>query len=598
MADLNAATDAIINRAQTAAASATAEDLVYLAKALEGVGTTSAVNFINATTESQQQLIIDEATQRITAVHAAGDAEVLRVQNTMGAAVGQLTTRGDLLTHNGTGASRIALGTAGKVLTSNGTDAAWSSVDARAGSIVNKLPDVVSGGFTGSMFAYLMGNGQIKTVGSFNGGALAHGNDSNNAYLPNNVVFDNTYDFGTDTIKQVVVANGWIGAVTTNGKVYFSGNNGYGQFGLGDTTNRYVLTRCTFFDSIGKTISKIWVTGDNSWNYANCFFLTNDGMLYAAGYNGNGDLGDGTTTNRSTPVRVGALTDVVDFACGNNGHGAYFAIVGASRNLYAWGYNGSGELGLGDTTNRSTPILTSLSNVTKVVHTGGGRWNGTNYNTYTGVSLAIANGALYATGVNDYGQLGLGDTTNRNVWTAVTGGLGVAGTVADVKATATIPSVYARLNDGTIRVWGDNSTGGLGMGDSVQRNAPSIPVLPTGFGSVANIYCTGGAANGMYSAAIIVSTTGKVAVAGYNGNGALGLGDATNRNSFTLLTTPFTTGANIIKDVVFVTEGNGSHRAHYLLADGRVFAVGYGSNYALGVDANTNSAYTLHQVLI
>jgi hypothetical protein len=411
-------------------------------------------------------------------------------------------------------------------------------------------------------------------------------------------VFDSTYDPNSDVVKQVLVGMGWIGAVMTNGKVYFSGGNGYGQFGLGDTTNRYMMTKVTFFDTIGKTVDKIYGTADNSWNYVTIFFKTTDGLLYAAGYNGNGDLGDGTTTNRSTPVRVGALTDVQEVYCGNNGHGSVFATVGAAKYLYAWGYNGSGELGLGDTTNRTTPIKTSLTGVTKVVRTGGGYYNGTNYNSYTGVTLAIANGALYGTGVNGHGQLGVGDTTNRTSWTAVAGGLGVAGVVADVKATASIPSVYARLNDGTIRVWGDNSTGGLGMGDTVQRNAPAIPTLPTGFGSVAGVWCAGGAANGCYSAAIIVSTTGKVAVAGYNGYGQLGLGDATNRTVFTLLTTPFTNAANIIKDVVIVSEPQGYHRAYYLLNDGRVFATGYGGSYCLGVDANASvNAYTLHQVL-
>lgn len=597
MATLKAATDAIINRAETAAASASPEDLVYLAKAIDAVGVTSAVNFINTTTTDQNQLIVTSAAEKISEIHTAGNSEVLRVQNTMGSAIGQLTTRGDLLFHNGTGAARIALGTAGKVLASNGSDPVWSTLDARAGSTVAKLPDVVTGGYSGSHFAYLMNNGQVKTVGSFNGGSLAHGNDSNAAYIPNNVVFDSTYDFTTDAAKQVFVASGWMGVVTTNGKVYFSGNNGYGQFGLGDTSNRYMLTRCTFFDSIGKTVDKIFGTADNSWNYQNVFFLTTDGLLYSAGYNGNGDLGDGTTVNRSTPVRVGALTNVVDFFCGNNGHGAFFAVVGANRDLYSWGYNGSGELGLGDATNRTTPVKTSLSGVTKVVHTGGGRYNGTNYNTYTGVTIALANGALYATGVNDYGQLGVGDGNNRSSWTPVAGGLGVAGTVADVKASATLPSVYARLNDGTLRTWGDNTAGGLGMGDTTGRNAPAIPTLPTGFGAVANVYCTGGAANGYAAAAIIVSSTGKVAVTGYGGYGQLGTGDSSNRSVFTLISTPFTVGANVIKDVVMATEGHGSQRAHILLNDGRVFATGYGGNYALGVDANANNAYTLHQVL-
>lgn len=105
MPTFNGATDALINRVFESAGSASPEDLVYLAKALEAVGVTSAVNFINATTEHQ--------TQRIT---TTGDDEVARVIETMGDAVGVLNTKGDLLVHDGTGAARIPAGTEGQGL--------------------------------------------------------------------------------------------------------------------------------------------------------------------------------------------------------------------------------------------------------------------------------------------------------------------------------------------------------------------------------------------------------------------------------------------------------------------------------------------------
>lgn len=133
MATLREAADAIINRAQAASATATAEDLVYLAKATEAVGVTSGVNFINATTEMQNTRIVTTGDEQDARVTATGDAEVARVTQTMGDAVGVLTTQGDLLVHDGTGAARIPIGTDGQALVMTSGMPVWGS----GGKLVN-----------------------------------------------------------------------------------------------------------------------------------------------------------------------------------------------------------------------------------------------------------------------------------------------------------------------------------------------------------------------------------------------------------------------------------------------------------------------------
>lgn len=128
MATLREAADAIINRAEAASADATAEDLVYLAKATEAVGVTSVVGFINATSEMQNARVLTTGDEQNTRVIATGDAEVARVIQTMGSAVGVLTTKGDLLVHNGTGAARVPVGTVGQVLTVGaGSSLLWAA---------------------------------------------------------------------------------------------------------------------------------------------------------------------------------------------------------------------------------------------------------------------------------------------------------------------------------------------------------------------------------------------------------------------------------------------------------------------------------------
>jgi alpha-tubulin suppressor-like RCC1 family protein len=77
-----------------------------------------------------------------------------------------------------------------------------------------------------------------------------------------------------------------------------------------------------------------------------------DGTLWAWGYNTSGQIGNGTTTNVSSPVQIGALTTWANVSCGG-----YFTLaVKTDGTLWAWGVNSSGELGLGNTTNRSSPV--------------------------------------------------------------------------------------------------------------------------------------------------------------------------------------------------------------------------------------------------
>src|SRR5260370_23717590 len=80
--------------------------------------------------------------------------------------------------------------------------------------------------------------------------------------------------------------------------------------------------------------------------------LRSDGTAVAWGYNGEGELGDGTTTNRITPVAVSGLTGVTQIAAG----GSHSMALRSDGTAVAWGYNREGELGDGTTTNPITPV--------------------------------------------------------------------------------------------------------------------------------------------------------------------------------------------------------------------------------------------------
>ena len=79
--------------------------------------------------------------------------------------------------------------------------------------------------------------------------------------------------------------------------------------------------------------------------------VTTDGQLWAWGANSGGQLGDGTTTNRHSPVRIGEATNWASVAAQGN-----TVAVTTDGQLWAWGHNSSGQLGDGTTTNRHSPV--------------------------------------------------------------------------------------------------------------------------------------------------------------------------------------------------------------------------------------------------
>ena len=143
--------------------------------------------------------------------------------------------------------------------------------------------------------------------------------------------------------------------------------------------------------------------------------ILSSGNLYSFGNNYYGQLGQGTSDYNSHPVPVKVGTDTWTVIAG----GGYFSLaINSDGYLYSFGINTSGQLGLGDTSQRNSPVKVGTDTWT-VIATG-------QYH-----SLAInSDGYLYSFGRNNYGQLGLGDTSQRNspvkvgtdTWIAVAGG--------------------------------------------------------------------------------------------------------------------------------------------------------------------------------
>lgn len=304
-----------------------------------------------------------------------------------------------------------------------------------------------------------------------------------------------------------------------------------------------VLTGTT--EVTGKT-----ATRTVNWNIVQplSFMFPTAGRLFDWGRNETGQLGDGTTQTRSSPVQVGADATWVNFAGGNSHSvglkndgtiwdwGYRPAAAGGNRSspvqvgtsttwrimaagvfhvlgitgggtLWAWGLQQRGELGLGVGGQPTSPIqVGTLSNWLKL--SAGG------YN-----SAAIkTDGTLWTWGLNDFGQLGLGDTFSRSSPVQV-GALTSWSSVS--MAFNPGKHMLAIKTNGTLWSWGRNNIGGLGIGDTIHRSSPIQVGVLTNWLSVSA---------GTYGSSAI-KTDNTLWSWGYNTGGRLGDGTIISKSS-------------------------------------------------------------------
>ncbi|MCL2695633.1 MAG: hypothetical protein FWE69_04845 [Clostridiales bacterium] len=191
-------------------------------------------------------------------------------------------------------------------------------------------------------------------------------------------------------------------ALKSDGTVYAWGQNTYGQLGDGTATDSGNPVRVTALPGVPLgDITAIDAGGTH------CLALKDDGTVWAWGRNNFSQLGDGTKINRNNPVQVGgALGGVSAIAAGNQ----YSLVLKDDGTVWAWGNNGNGDLGDGSTTERNTPVQVMLS--------AGEALNGIDaIAAGSGHNLALrSDDTVWSWGRNDYRQLGdgSGTTSRRN----------------------------------------------------------------------------------------------------------------------------------------------------------------------------------------
>lgn len=251
--------------------------------------------------------------------------------------------------------------------------------------------------------------------------------------------------------------------LTTAGAAYAWGDNTTGNLGVGD-----VATRSSPVAVLGSHVFTKLV--DQPTNQA-VMGLDTAGAAWAWGYNFSGDLGVGNTTSRSSPVAVlGGLVFTDIFTSYSN----FFGIT-SDGTLYGWGDNGQGVLGLGTTNSKSSPV--AVIGGLKFVQVCPGIGN---------MFAKTAAGVWYAWGSNGgagqvSGSLGIGDNDAGQSLSpsVVLGGLNFE------YITSTGQQTFGVMADGTLYAWGTNDTsfsssfkGGLGVGDIVSRSSPVAVIGP------------------------------------------------------------------------------------------------------------------------
>jgi alpha-tubulin suppressor-like RCC1 family protein len=377
-------------------------------------------------------------------------------------------------------------------------------------------------------------------------------------------------------------------ALFANGNLYTWGYNPHGQCGLGNTTTTGTPTLAAT-----NVVAVYQHPTMNGYSASSKMIIKKtDNMLYAAGYNGNGQLGVGDTTNRSSFTQIPNSYNAIS-VWNLSGDAGALVIQRADYTILACGYNGYGQLGNGNTTSQNYLV--------DVTSAWGGGTGKTLVKVICGlgyVDSAAANGSYIGMLIDD------GITTTfriagYNNWGSIGNGA-VAATSYSTPQTPLLPSTTNRITDvagfgggpGTIMVlyangdlwnWGYGDFGQLGRGTAASNGTPLL--VTTG---VQKIFCDGhDGASYPYRRTCFYRKNNLLYGTGYNEHGELGVGNVTTPyTSWTLVPLP----ANFVCDSIG-TYATTSAGFGYIFfgTDGRMFMTGYNAHNMLTWDNTNNS---------
>lgn len=402
------------------------------------------------------------------------------------------------VTNMTSGVTKVTAGATTTCALKNGTAYCWGSnqqgeigdgttslrtTATQVSTLTSNVIDISAGAYSGASFVCAVDQGAAYCWGSNAFGQLGDGGTTNRS-TPASVS-----GMSSGVAQISAGANHACLRKTNGGGAYCWGSNFYGQLGngvTGTTSNTPVAVT-----NLSERVSKI------AAGYETTFAIKDQGA-WAWGRNVFGQLGDGTSTTRSTAVQVSSWTSGVsdvfpsryqDFVCGNRNNA-----------LSCWGNNNNGQFGNGTGGLRAHPFaVTTISSSV------------TNFSSLS-ASCAVDGGVLKCWGINGFGEVGDGTASPRYAPVTVTN------MTSGVTAVSAGYNFTCGLKSGGVKCWGTNNYGQLGDATTISHaTAADVTGLTSGVTSLSASY---------YHACAIQS--GAAYCWGFNSSGQLGDGTTTN----------------------------------------------------------------------
>ncbi len=302
---------------------------------------------------------------------------------------------------------------------------------------------------------------------------------------------------------------------STAQSVYAWGFNGSGELGDGTTINRNTPQLVTGLSGVAS------LAAGNGHSMA----LLSGGTVRAWGSNVSGQLGNGTIVNSTSPVAVTGLSGVSSIAAGAS---ASFA-VRADGTARSWGYNGSGTLGNGTNVDSSTPVTVALTGIASMaggnthamaLRTDGTVWQwGHGSGNPSPIQVPGMTNVRSISGAISYSLASRADGTAWSWYTSMSPVQAAGLTNVVNVAAGGWEHNLAILSDGTVRAWGDNGNGQLGIGTTITS---ATAVVVPGLSGIVDV-------EAIRASSFALSSTGRLWSWGANQAGQLGLGDNLQR---------------------------------------------------------------------